>query len=439
MKKLLLALAVSAIGLGGCTQDAKQQTATPAAEPEKKSLHLDMDKINAERAAAIAEMRAKWAQPANISPEAAAVLDQVEKALAGVSSVDAELISVKDTDMYGHEKVYKGRIVFEFGGKAGTKGRTWYEAKQAAKGKTKHIRGVMGAEGMKELHLLKEKVVSGGVDAQAATFIANAFRKPYSNIDFMARKQSGLGGDTVALEGQKEIASKLCNVIEITNSDSNFISYRYYFGVDDGLLYREEVETNNDDGKQVIYTEVASMTINRPLAADQFDIEVPDHFAVERYVAPGDRESMSAGVAAPDWTLPGADGKEHSLSDYRGQLVLLDFWATWCGPCKAKMPHIQEIHQEFKGKGLKVVSVLSSDEGHEEEALEYIQDKGYTFDLVYGNEKLSKEYMIRYLPTVLLVDAEGTVIHHRDDPGINEGIDEEVELHNAITDYLGKH
>lgn len=441
MKKLLLSLAVSTAVLAACSQNSAQeldpvQAVEPAAEVAKKSDKLDMDKINAERAAEQARWEAEAAKPPKMTPEAKAVFEQVEKALANTTSVDAQLISVKDSDMYGHEKVYEGRIVFEFGGKAGTKGRTWYEAKETAKGKTKHIRGVNSAEGLKELHLLKEKVVTGGPDASSATFIAGAFWKPYGAAEFMELNKGYLGGDTVELAGQQEVAGVLCNVIKAFSSDSGRNISRYYFGVEDGQLYRSETEINSEDGKQVSYTEVVSMTVNQPLPADQFELEVPEHFAIERYVAPWDQKSMATGVVAPDWTLPGSDGKQHSLSDYRGQLVLLDFWATWCGPCKAKMPHIQEIHEEFKDKGLKVISVLSGDEGHEEEALEYIQDKGYTFDLVYGNEKLSDQYMIRFLPTVMLVDREGVVIHHRDSPGINDGIDEEIELHNAITDYL---
>lgn len=437
MKKLLLSVAVSTVMLVACSQESPdQQAVVPAPESAKKSAQLDMDKINAERAAAQAAHEADMAIPASLTDEAKAVFEQVEQALAGISSVDAQLISIKDSDMYGHEKNYEGRIVFEFGGKAGTKGRTWYESRQTAKGKTRHIRGVRTDEGMKELHLLKEKVVTGGPDASSASMIASAFWKPYGAAEFMELNKGYLGGDTVELEGQKEIAGTLCNIIKVTNSKYQSMISRYYFGVEDGLLYRNETEVNGEDGNQVSYTEVVSMTVNQPLPENQFELEVPEHFAVERYVAPWDQKSMATGVVAPDWTLPGSDGKQHSLSDYRGQLVLLDFWATWCGPCKAKMPHIQEIHEEFKDKGLKVISVLSGDEGHEEEALEYIQDKGYTFDLVYGNEKLSDQYMIRFLPTVMLVDREGVVIHHRDSPGINDGIDEEIELHNAITDYF---
>lgn len=74
--------------------------------------------------------------------------------------------------------------------------------------------------------------------------------------------------------------------------------------------------------------------------------------------------------------------------------------------------------------------------GHEKQAAAYIKKYKYTFDLVFGNNELSEKYKIRFLPTVMMVDNTGKIIHFRDNPGVNDGIDEKVELEDAIKKAL---
>lgn len=374
-------------------------------------------------------------------PGAVKVLEFAESALQNITSLHAKVVSTKDSDMYGHEKVYTGDIKAEFGGKPGSLGNRWYESKQSAKGRDKHIRGTVTENGMKELHLLKKKVVAGGKDASPAAMIAFDFYSVFSDENYFTRMKD-YSSDTlyanrgliynVMLEGVEDILGRKCFVVKSVHPEMpDRLITRAYFGVEDGLYYGESTEVNTEDGNQISKTLFSELNINQPLPS--FELEVPEDFAVERYVAPWDQKSLEVGIMAPDWALIDSEGNEQKLSDYRGQLVLMDFWATWCGPCKAKMPHIQEIHEEFKGKGLKVISILSGDKGHEKQAKKYIEDHNYTFDLVYGNEDLGNQYKIRFLPTVIVVDQNGKIIHLRDTPGINDNVNEEEELHDVIT------
>ena len=379
------------------------------------------------------------------SESAKKVIDFAESKLKDIKSIHANVISTKDSDMYGFEETYTGDIVMKFEGKPGTAGDKWFETKQSAKGRNKHIRGVFTSEGLKELHILKKKVVKGGTNASSGAWINGAFSWVYRDPNFYSRMKDwasdeqfsnkGKTINNVWLEAIEDIHGTQCYVIATQNPNWKDMTERFYFGVKDGMYYGNSTEVDGEDGYQISKTLIRELKINQPLP--EFDVEVPEDFAVEMYKAPWDKKGMEVGMQSHDWTLENSKGAKQTLSkEYAKNVVLLDFWATWCGPCKAKMPFIQKMHEKYKDKGLKVISVLSGDVGHEKQAAEYIKKHKYTFDLVFGNNELSEKYKIRFLPTVMMIDNTGKIIYFRDTLGINDGIDEKVELEDAIKKAL---
>ncbi len=377
-------------------------------------------------------------------PGALKVIQKAEKALKPIESISTEIEFTQDSDLYGHEELYQGTLKAEFGGSPGSLGNRWFEAKQNIKGKKVHIRGVFTSEGLKELHLLKNKVVKGNKTATSAAWIERAFYRPYGDKNFYnqlknvkVEESPGFSNEqNVYLEAIENVHGRDCYVIRANYPKmGDRIISRYYFGVDDGHYYEESVESNTEDGKMVSKTLIVANDFNQALP--EFDVEVPEDFTVEMYKDPGNAVPLKVGEQAPDWTLPNSNGENNTLSEeYTENIVLMDFWATWCGPCKAKMPHVQELYDTYKDRGLKVISVLSGDVGHEEEAAEYIEEHKYTFDLVFSNNELSEAYKIRFLPTVIMVDRTGKIIYHRDNPGSNDGVNEEEELEGAIKNAL---
>ena len=119
-------------------------------------------------------------------------------------------------------------------------------------------------------------------------------------------------------------------------------------------------------------------------------------------------EGPEIGKTAPDFTLKGLDGQEVSLSDFRGKPVLLNFWATWCGPCRLEMPFLQEIYEKWNGKGLVLLAVnLQEDQGTVED---FIDGAGYTFPVLLapGNQ-VPLSYNIRGIPATFFIDADGVI------------------------------
>lgn len=119
-------------------------------------------------------------------PGAKAVIEKAEAALEGITSISAVMESTKDSEMYGFEKTYNGKLIIEFAGKPGSMGNRWFEAKQSMKGKDKHIKGVITKDGLKELHILKKKVIKGDATASSGTMIASAFSSVFGDETFFA-------------------------------------------------------------------------------------------------------------------------------------------------------------------------------------------------------------------------------------------------------------
>ncbi|MEE8318786.1 MAG: redoxin family protein [Dehalococcoidales bacterium] len=114
------------------------------------------------------------------------------------------------------------------------------------------------------------------------------------------------------------------------------------------------------------------------------------------------------GKLAPDFQLSNLEGQSVSLSDFRGQPVLVNFWASWCGPCRYEMPFLQQIHEEQAANGLVVLGInLGESPG---EVREFMGEFGLTFTTLLDSEQdVALMYNVRSIPTTLLIDENGVI------------------------------
>jgi len=126
--------------------------------------------------------------------------------------------------------------------------------------------------------------------------------------------------------------------------------------------------------------------------------------------SPAPAEGPQVGLLAPDFQFSGLDGQTVSLSDFRGRPVLLNFWASWCGPCQFEMPFIQEIYEGWTGKPSSLVMLTINKGETSAEVKKFMESNNLSFPvLLDANQEIAREYNIRGIPTTFFIDKDGII------------------------------
>ena len=188
-------------------------------------------------------------------------------------------------------------------------------------------------------------------------------------------------------------------------------------------------------------TTYSNVKINSTIDPALFTQKMPEGFAkVDAPKEEEDEDSQRApalafkvGDKAPAFKLTSLAGPEVTLDSLKGKVVLLDFWATWCGPCKQIMPVIQKLSEEFKDKDVAIFGV-NTWEKKDDAAKKYMESKKYTYGCLLAGEDLTKTYGITGIPTLIIINKDGTIAKAE----VGAGGNVEADLRAAITAALAK-
>jgi thiol-disulfide isomerase/thioredoxin len=177
----------------------------------------------------------------------------------------------------------------------------------------------------------------------------------------------------------------------------------------------DEVATDRQKGEVVIFdiSNIKDLSLMEEISGkygkyfvtqsiqDRFDARMRELFKPE------------SGKKALDFTYPDTNGNLTSLSDFKGKVVFVDVWATWCGPCKQQIPFMQELEREFHGKDVVFISVSLDEENKKQEWLNMIREKemGGIHLFASGWSKICKDYNITAIPRFMLFDKKGNIVN----------------------------
>lgn len=124
--------------------------------------------------------------------------------------------------------------------------------------------------------------------------------------------------------------------------------------------------------------------------------------------------ALDIGKIAPDFSAPNPDGALVTLSEIRGKATIIDFWASWCGPCRKENPNVVKVYQKYHDKGLEIINVSLDRPGHKDRWLKAIKDDNLTWHHVshlnYFNDPIAKLYQINSIPFTYILDASGKIV-----------------------------
>ena len=132
-------------------------------------------------------------------------------------------------------------------------------------------------------------------------------------------------------------------------------------------------------------------------------------------------------VPAPDFTLESRSGENLRLEDHRGEVVMLNFWASWCGPCRQEMPLMDELYSQYKDLGFTILAV-NVDENREE-AHRFLDKVPVNYPILYDPEgSVSELYEVQAMPTTVMIDRDGNAryLHYGYQPGYEDEYEQQI-------------
>ncbi len=241
---------------------------------------------------------------------------------------------------------------------------------------------------------------------------------------------SALAAPTLKAIGTDKVEGVECDVVrfEAPGSDADTQVIEIAIAAEDHLPRRVSRSRKPEKPDDKVTSRVTTMT---EVAANDgvlgaFVLSTPDGFMVKsetprkpkpeapkREQGPqqplAERGLLANGTEAPAWTLKDSDGKDVKLSDYKGKVVVLDFWGSWCPPCRAAMPGIQKLHEKYKDRGVAVVG-MNFERNAAANPAKFMKDNGYTYNLVLKADTIADKYKVNGWPTFYILDKQGKVL-----------------------------
>jgi thiol-disulfide isomerase/thioredoxin len=248
---------------------------------------------------------------------------------------------------------------------------------------------VQGTKNNEDYHkykgVIKERVK--GINSLKAQINQSTPQEKINEINLLGRKK------TVELQ---EYAYEFIN--NNVNSDFSLLLLETQVGRPNLSLTKVKESFNNLQG-----------VIKRNPHYESVGKKINDYIAVLEA-----RANIDIGKVAPNFSSPTPEGEMLALNDIKGKATIIDFWASWCGPCRRENPNVVSVYEKYHGKGLEIISVSLDKPGQKDRWLKAIEDDKLTWNhvgsLQYFNDPVARMYNVNSIPSMFVLDESGTIV-----------------------------
>lgn len=233
-----------------------------------------------------------------------------------------------------------------------------------------------------------------------------------------------INADSLVIENSVSVEGIECDVI-LVFYEGGGSKARWYFGKEDHLPRRVERIYQTGPTESLVVMEICDLNVTPDIDEGIFVLEAPD----DSYSTEGYQGFILNGETAPDWELLTSEGNAVQLGDLEGKVVVLDFWATWCGPCLTAMPGLQELHERFAGEPVEIIGINVWEQA---DPVQYMEENGYTYTLLLKGDEVAEAYMVSAIPTFYVIGPDGRVLFS----ARGSGEENRAGLENAIVSGL---
>ncbi|HKQ46772.1 MAG TPA: TlpA disulfide reductase family protein [Phycisphaerae bacterium] len=360
-----------------------------------------------------------WAEA---TPEAKEILTKANAAAQKLDAISFEAQYTVDGDFVGKFPQVSGRVL-AVRGEPGKAHRLFVQGATQMPGQsqTAGFRFATDGDDAFKIEEQTRTCLSGKLANAQVSEVNVLFPAKYFGDIF----QNELTRGATTLEGVQTIEGVECDVVKFIPDSSGNNSVSYFLGKKDGLVRRIEnamkIMMPGAPGPvsgRVIFN-ARNIDTAPKTDANAFRLPCPEGYRAQVFqgafnqVAENAKGFLPSGSLAPDWELKTPDGKTVSLKSLRGKVVVMDFWSSWCGPCKMAMPGLQKVHEAFKDKPVAILGINCRERSPagEKAAMEFVRQKALTYTQLLKGDSVAAAYKVSGIPCFYVIGPDGKVLY----------------------------